>query len=273
MAQGWSWELNGRVVAEEGGSRTHRTRLTRPIGFEVRAAHRAPILFPASGRRLVPELRCIRGTRPSRRGRRIAPPSAAVECRPRSERTNRTVPMPERTDVVLNREGGDEGGGSSGAHRGLSRGCCDRASSAVSGTPAPDRTGRPGGYEGFSTLCRARTPARTNRPILASSSESSTCLACSRAWPPGRSGVRATGFSPSGSSTDAPDPTWRRSALRPIFTSQIVARIISGSPGPILDVAPLARSIGTSKPGPFSGRLAPPPEGPPPAAVDCERRT
>ena len=35
-----------RVVAEEGGSRTHRTRLTRPIGFEVRAAHRAPILFP-----------------------------------------------------------------------------------------------------------------------------------------------------------------------------------------------------------------------------------
>ena len=27
-------------MAEEGGSRTHRTRLTRPNGFEVRAGHR-----------------------------------------------------------------------------------------------------------------------------------------------------------------------------------------------------------------------------------------
>ena len=29
-----------RNMAEEGGSRTHRTRLTRPNGFEVRAGHR-----------------------------------------------------------------------------------------------------------------------------------------------------------------------------------------------------------------------------------------
>ena len=63
-----------RVVAEEGGSRTHRTRLTRPIGFEVRAAHRAPILSPASGQRLVLPPRFTRGARPSRRERRIAPP-------------------------------------------------------------------------------------------------------------------------------------------------------------------------------------------------------
>ena len=58
------------MMAEEGGSRTHRTRLTRPIGFEVRAAHRAPILFPyrpVGGSSPRPALPAAR--RPSRRGR------------------------------------------------------------------------------------------------------------------------------------------------------------------------------------------------------------
>ena len=32
-------------MAEEGGSRTHQTRFTRLIGFEVRAGHRDPIPF------------------------------------------------------------------------------------------------------------------------------------------------------------------------------------------------------------------------------------
>ena len=46
-----STEGNGctRIVAEEGGSRTHQTRLARLNGFEARAVHRDPILLHNSG--------------------------------------------------------------------------------------------------------------------------------------------------------------------------------------------------------------------------------
>ena len=87
-------------MAEEGGSRTHRTRLTRPIGFEVRAAHRAPILFPL--------VRSATRRRAPLQPRREALPAGAQDsaARPRpssavSNRGARTEPFPRPKEPSL----------------------------------------------------------------------------------------------------------------------------------------------------------------------------
>ena len=102
------------------------------------------------------------------------------------------------------------------------------SSSRASRIPAPARNGWPNTCSGLSTLGRDKTPARSSRAMLAPSSTSFASSTCPGPRPNGT--IRATGPLWSRTSTDSPDWTRRRDALRSFWTSRIVARIMPTIP-------------------------------------------